>query len=129
MLIRIRNKRGHSLIMWTTTFAVAVAAITIIQSFLKLGTRKKVKETVNYLFWTMWGQEEEFLSGNGANMRAKSVGKPLAPYRAGVLETDEGEIIRGVETEQRKSRISSGVNAGSEAYLKAFDLNNAFDIP
>ena len=124
-----KNKRGYSLLGWTVTFAVVLAAVTIIQTLVKDSLKRKVWHTSDYMLWGQWDEEKQEVPNVDSTMRSKAVIGSQAPYRAGVLETDDGVTLRQSESDQRNSRINSGVNAGSDAYLRTFDLNNAFDTP
>jgi len=116
--------------MWVTTFSVLLAAFIFVQVPLKRAIRPKVRATADYMLWTSWG-DDAALEPMEKTSRAKSTVEQQQHSFVNVKHTDDdfsgsttGVVRYGMDSQRAETRISSGVEEGSEILLDEFDLNN-----
>lgn len=127
-ILRSTNK-AYSLVMWTATFTALLAAVALIQVPLKRALRPKVRATADYVLWTSWSNDAK-LEPTEKTSRAKSISAGYQHSFVNEKHADAdfpnstGGILRyGAINQRNETRVSSGVEEGSEVLLNEFDLN------
>ena len=112
-------RRGSSLVMWSVTFSVLLAALFIFQLYLKRPLQGKIMQTTDYLMWTKWHQEPWQYKGDDTTA---SKTQTIQPYTSRLHE-GSNSITMSARSNDTEAAKSSSVNDGSEPLLKTFDLN------
>ena len=117
------SKKGHSLIMWTATFATVIVAVTIAGGFIKGALRNKIKGTAGYIFWAKWGQSpDQSSSPTSSTYSAKS--RNNQDSREEEVISRSGETKTYAESSSGSSSASANVADGAQALLRTFNLPN-----
>ena len=121
--MRIKRK-AYSMITWTVTFSLVIAALMIIRSPLKRESEKKVRALTDYSLWGIWGNQPSGERDDMDNIKTKTA---LESGRT-IRQTEEkGVIGYYVDPDsgnyQRVDSASVSVPEGAEAVLNQVDLN------
>lgn len=106
--------------MWTTTFALIMAALVLIQVPLRREIQTKVRATADYCLWGLWSDTpQRFLRDE--NSKEKSTATQQQTEERLALHGGMQKVYRDASSVD--FGISAGVDRGSEAYFKTLDLN------
>ncbi len=114
----LRNK-GHSLTAWVVIFSVIIAVVLLMRVPVKNALQAKVVGVTDYLLWKKYGQDTQQHKGDDTSFSKAKVKQSL-DLRQGEREGRVGSTTSSVTDEDT---ASSGVEEGSQAVLKAVDLN------
>lgn len=117
-------QKGQSLVMWTVTFGIVVAAMVFIRMPFKRGLQGKIMAAADYCFWSVWDKPVEQYKGD------------LTSFVKSKTAQDQEMIVHEQKREQQQATIKNFINSsvqedsaftavedGAESYLKTFDLN------
>jgi hypothetical protein len=121
MIIKPYRRNGYSLVAWTATLAVVVAAVLFIRAPLKRALQTRMMATTDYMFWTRWGNSTQQYKGE-TNSYVKT--QATQSFNTTQLERKDKHISSVAESKVREDTVSSGVEEGAQPALKTFDLND-----
>jgi len=102
------------------TFSVIVAVVLLMRVPVKNALQAKVVGMTDYLLWKKYGQDTQQYKGDDTSFTKTEVKQNL-DLRQGEREGRVGNTTNSVTNEDT---ASSGVEDGSQAVLKAVDLND-----
>lgn len=121
------TKKGYSLITWSITFTVLLAAFALFTVPLRRAIRAKLGQTSDYLLWTSWGStvktqppDKNTRAKSGAVQRQKVV---TNEDRAGTFKV----YLDPAQNTSAQTAVSSSVEKGSEALLHSDNTNSLFN--
>ena len=112
-------RKGSSLVMWSVTFSVLLAALFILQLYLKRPLQGKIMQTTDYLMWKSWGLNPWQYKGDDTTA---SKTQTMQQYTSRFHEGENSIAMSALSNDTEKA-TSSSVNDGAQAVLKTFDLN------